>query len=132
MGGTKDGAVFVRRIFDYAKESYGAKPEYLWSAHPDYAVLRDGGTGKWFAVLMTVDKRRLGIDGDGSATIMNVKCEPLLVDILKRRSGYLPAYHMNKSKWISVVLDENADMEAALRLLDESRAAVCKKQPSRS
>ena len=39
---------------------------------------------------------------------------------------------MNKSKWISVVLDENADMEAALRLLDESRAAVCKKQPSRS
>lgn len=118
MGGTKDGAVFVRRIFDYAKESYGAKPEYLWSAHPDYAVLRDGGTGKWFAVLMTVDKRRLGIGGDGSATIMNVKCEPLLVDILKRRSGYLPAYHMNKSKWISVVLDESA--------------AVCKKQPSRS
>ena len=33
------------------------------------------------------------------------KCDPMLVGSLRMKSGFLPAYHMNKNLWISIVLE---------------------------
>ena len=48
-------------IFEYVKKQYGTVPEYLWAQSPDNAVLRHKN-GKWYAVVMTVEKSKLGLD----------------------------------------------------------------------
>ena len=49
-------------IFEYVKKQYGTVPEYLWAQSPDNAVLRHKN-GKWYAVVMTVEKSKLGLEG---------------------------------------------------------------------
>ena len=49
-------------IFEYVQKQYGTLPEYLWSKLPDSAVLRHKN-GKWYAVIMTVEKSKLGLEG---------------------------------------------------------------------
>ena len=62
-------------IFQYVKEQYGTEPEYLWKKDPDSAVLRHKN-GKWYAVFMTVEKSKLGLEGNDLVAIMDVKCDP--------------------------------------------------------
>ena len=53
-------------IFQYVKEQYGTEPEYLWKKDPDSAVLRHKN-GKWYAIIMAVEKKTLGLPGGGGA-----------------------------------------------------------------
>ena len=62
-------------IFEYVKKQYGTVPEYLWAQSPDNAVLRHKN-GKWYAVVMSVEKCKLGLEGNEFVDIMNVKCDP--------------------------------------------------------
>ena len=62
-------------IFQYVKEQYGTEPEYLWKKDPDSAVLRHKN-GKWYAIIMAVEKKILGLEEDGNIDILDVKCDP--------------------------------------------------------
>ena len=62
-------------IFEYVQKQYGTLPEYLWSKLPDSAVLRHKN-GKWYAVIMTVEKSKLGLEGRELVDIIDVKCDP--------------------------------------------------------
>ena len=68
-------------IFEYVQKQYGTLPEYLWSKLPDSAVLRHKN-GKWYAVIMTVEKSKLGLEGRELVDIIDVKCDPLCVRIV--------------------------------------------------
>ena len=59
-------------IFEYVQKQYGTMPEYLWTKLPDSAVLRHKN-GKWYAVIMTVEKSKLGLEGneDRKSTRLN-------------------------------------------------------------
>ena len=81
-------------IFQYVKEQYGTEPEYLWKKDPDSAVLRHKN-GKWYAIIMAVEKKTLGLEEDGKINILDVKCDPDLVGMLIQTYGFLPGYHMN-------------------------------------
>lgn len=107
-------------IFDYACQKYGDEPEYLWLKYPGYAVLRHSNNLKWYAVVMNVDKSKLGINGSGDIDILNVKCDKILISSLLGKNGYCPAYHMNKSNWISVLLDGSVPNEEIIYLIDMS------------
>lgn len=39
---------------------------------------------------------------------------------MRQEKGFLPAYHINKEKWISILLDGSADAELLKDLLDMS------------
>ena len=82
-------------IFEYVQKQYGTLPEYLWSKLPDSAVLRHKN-GKWYAVIMTVEKSKLGLDGKEPVDIMDVKCDPDMTNMIIQTYGFLPGYHMNK------------------------------------
>ena len=58
---------------------------------------------------MEVPRNKLGLSGSEPMTIMNLKCEPLLIDALRTETGFYPAYHMNKEHWISAVLSAVED-----------------------
>lgn len=107
-------------VFRYAAEQYGIEPEYPWARLPDHAVLRRQDNRKWFALLMPVGRDKLGLTGDGTVDVLNVKCDPLLTGALRREPGILPAYHMNKDKWISVLLDGAVPQEEIFHLIDLS------------
>ena len=104
----------------YAAETYGAAPEYPWLDTPDAFVLRHETNQKWFAVGMTVRRDRLGLAGDGTVDVVNVKCDPMMSGSYLSQPGILPAYHMNKLHWLSVLLDDSAADDDVRALLDTS------------
>ena len=83
-------------IFEYVKKQYGTVPEYLWAQSPDNAVLRHKN-GKWYAVVMTVEKSKLGLEGKDPVDIMDVKCDPDMTNMIIQTYGFLPGYHMKSS-----------------------------------
>lgn len=107
-------------IFEYVKETFGTTPEYLWQKTPDTAVLRHSENNKWYANIMDIPKRKLGIDSDEIADIINVKCDPILISSLLNNKWYFPAYHMNKTYWISILLDKTVDLEEVISLINFS------------
>lgn len=107
-------------IFKYAEKKYGAKPDYPWQQYPNYAVLRHDGSNKWYGLVMTVEKQKLGLKGEGSVDVLNLKMHPELIGALRQSKGFLPAYHMNKEHWLSVLLDGSVAMEEIYRLIDTS------------
>lgn len=106
-------------IYEYVKKQYGTVPEYLWKESPESAVLRHPN-GKWYAVLMQVEKSRLGLKEEGIVDVINVKCEPDMVGLLTQTYGFLPGYHMNKKYWITMLLDGTVSEAKILDFLDMS------------
>ena len=106
-------------IFEYVKKQYGTIPEYLWSSSPDSAVLRHQN-GKWYAVIMNVEKSKLGLNGDGTVEIIDVKCDPEMTGMIIQTYGFLPGYHMNKQHWITILLDGIVGESKILDFLDMS------------
>ena len=105
-------------VFTWCKMQYGTEPDYPW-ADPN-AVLRHRDTRKWYGLVMEVARDRLGLPGEGTIQILNVKCESLLIGSLREKPGFLPAYHMNKENWITILLDGSVQEEEVKRLLDMS------------
>ena len=106
-------------IYEYVKKQYGTVPEYLWKESPESAVLRHKN-GKWYAVLMQVEKSRLGLEGDTKVDIIDVKCDSDMVGLLTQTYGFLPGYHMNKKYWITMLLDGTVSEAKILDFLDMS------------
>lgn len=62
-------------VIEYSKDAYGAAPDYPWEKFPNYAVLRHGDTGKWFALVMDIPKSKIGPGGDDVVDVLDVKCD---------------------------------------------------------
>ena len=115
-------------ILSYVKKEYGTMPEHLWKSYPEYEVLRHKPQpgekkAKWYGLIMRVKRKTLGlesVDGDSEVDILNVKCNPDMMGLLQMSKGYLPAYHMNKANWLTVLLDGTVPFNNIKQLIDES------------
>ena len=97
----------AQQIFDYASNQYATQPEYLWEKYPEYAILRHGNAkGKWYALIGKISKTKLGLKEEGETDFINLKCPP--------------AYHMNKTHWLTIVLDHGVETKEIFKLLDWS------------
>ncbi len=103
-----------QEVFDWVRKEYGTEPEYPW--HDRNAVLRRSDNNKWYGVILEVAGGKLGLQGDDFVDVLNIKSDPMLIASLRGQTGYFPAYHMNKEKWISVLLGE-ADLDDSIRNL---------------
>ena len=118
-----------QKIIDYIKKKYKSSPEYLWKKYPDYAVFLHEDNNKWFALQAPVPKDKLGLEGNEIVEVINVKVDDMFFrDVLIRRDGILPAYHMNKQHWITVLLDGSVSKERIYDLLEMSFMATASKQ----
>ncbi len=115
-----------QQLFQWMKRRYGVEPDYPWA--DENAVLRHRDNNKWFALVMEVGREKLGMDGDGTAEIINLKCQPALIGSLRERNGFHPAYHMNKDQWLSVRLDGSVTDDELKSLIDLSFELTQKKQ----
>ena len=109
------------RILQYAQVHLGAEPEHLWAKFPRYAVLRHSENAKWFAVFLEFPGTRLGLERPESVDILDVKCGPLLAGSLLGVPGILPAYHMNKSNWVTLLLDGSLPELSLIHISEPTR-----------
>ncbi len=118
-------------LIKYISESYGTQADYPFMQYPDVAVFRHVNNKKWFAVVMKVQKSRLGIKSEGAVDILNLKCDPILVGSLRNEDGFYPAYHMSKTNWISAALDGSTSADKIKWLIDISFELTARKVKSR-
>ena len=105
-------------LIAWTAERYSAEPEYPWD--DEAFIFRHRSNRKWFAVVMRVGYRRLGLDREGTADVVNLKCGPLLMGAYRGLPGVLRCYHMNKEHWVSVLLDGSAGEDTVKELLELS------------
>lgn len=98
-------------VLRYARETLGTQAEYLFAASPDCAVLRCRANRKWYGIIMRVGRDKLVRGGEGEVDILNVKCDPMMRASLLKKAGFFPAYHMNKTHWITMLLDGTVSVE---------------------
>lgn len=110
----------TRRMLAHIEKTYGVKPEYLWERFPDCAAFRHAGNKKWFAVIMTADKKKLSPLFEGPAEIIALKTDPEKLLTLVDERTYFQGYHMNKKHWYSVILDDSVADDSLFECLKES------------
>lgn len=103
-------------IPSYLAETYGAEPDFPWESNSNTMVFRHRENEKWFAVVLEVSKEKIGLKEAGTIDLLNVKCDPLMIGSMQQEPGVYPAYHMNKSHWLSIALDGSAE-ESIIKLL---------------
>lgn len=118
---------FSKDLLEYAKDTYGETCEYLWEKFPENGVLRRSDNRKWYAAILTVAGNRVGLSTDNIVEIVDLRAEEEKVGELIHRRGVAPAWHMNKKKWITVLLDGSVEFSAITEMLDASRILALKK-----
>lgn len=100
----------TRQAFlDYCLDTYGTAADYPFDEDFETAVLRHTGSRKWYALVMRISRRKVGIDSDEVVDVINLKLPLEMFGSFGAADGVYPAYHMNKLHWISVLLPDAAD-----------------------
>lgn len=74
-------------------------------------VMKHSSTKKWFVLIMEVK----------GETYLNVKTNPDYSDILRNAYDYIiPAYHMNKELWNTIIISRNVDEDLVKELIEQS------------
>ena len=98
-------------ILEFAEKLQNTTYDKPFNDDFDTTVLHHSNTKKWFGVILNAPKCKIGLLGNGNADILNLKCDPTLSQGLRETfKGIIPAWHMNKYHWISVVLDSDVDI----------------------
>ncbi len=120
------------RITRYIQDTYGTQAEYLWADSPGNAIFRHSASKKWYAAMMCVLPEKLGLTGEEALDVMDIKCSTIMIGSLLSTKGFLPAYHMNKNHWISIVLDNSVTDDQIIPLLELSYDCVAPKRRKKS
>lgn len=110
----------AHKVIEYARKKYGDELEFLWERYPDAAVLRRKDNQKWYALFMTIQKSKLGLESGELVEIIDLRFD---VDELSKRvdgKRYFLGYHMNKKHWITIMLNGSVPVDEILNYLDES------------
>jgi predicted DNA-binding protein (MmcQ/YjbR family) len=92
------------KILGFVKKKYKITGDTPWAKYPDNIVLRHRDTRKWFGLVMNIPYIKLGINKPGNVDVLNIKKDNVIIGSFLQ-DGILPAYHMNKASWVSVLLD---------------------------
>jgi len=111
------------RIAALILDKYSVEPDFPWDegTYETSGVFRHGSNNKWFGLIMNIDRRHLKKNaGEEMVDVINLKADENKMIALHKIRGVYPAFHMNHSKWISVVLDDTLDDKDVMDLVEES------------
>ena len=122
-----------REFFELCSSVHQTLPDYPFDDWMESAVFRHVDNKKWYAIVLRVSRRKLGIDSDEVIDVANLKLPTEMFGSFGAADGVYPAYHMNKLHWISVALPD-APSDTVQFLLNVSFEATKdkrkKKQPN--
>ena len=120
--------LFRDKVCEFIKNEYNTVPEILWPEYPKDVVFRNQSNKKWFAIMMSVSKSKLGLKGEQKVDIINTKCDPLAINMFVQDKGIFPAYHMNKNHWVSILLDGSCDLNKVFFMIQQSYTLIQKQK----
>ena len=95
-----------QEFFELCSSSYLTLPDYPFDKDLETVVFRHPDNRKWYAIVMRVSRRKLGINSDEVIDVVNLKLPTEMFGSFGAADGVYPAYHMNKLHWISVLLPD--------------------------
>lgn len=100
-----------QEIIKYCTELLGTFEDYPFPDDNITVAMKHTKNKKWFALMMEV-KGKL---------YLNVKTNPDYSDMLRSTYDYIiPAYHMNKEHWNTIIVSDNADEKIIKELIRQS------------
>ena len=98
-------------VIKYCLELPDTYEDYPFLDDNESATMKHKKNKKWFALVMNVKDE----------VYLNVKTDPDYSDILRKAYDYIiPAYHMNKEHWNTIIISENNDKELVKELIEQS------------
>ena len=110
----------AKQIIKYVKEKYDNEPEFLWEKFAGNAVFRHKENNKWYGVLLTIPKSKLGINSEEKVDIIDLKILPEDIEKVVDNEKYFLGYHMNKKHWFTIILDGSISIEKIFEFIDIS------------
>lgn len=98
-------------VIKYCLELPNVYEDYPFPDDNISVTMKHKNNNKWFALLMKVR----GED------YLNIKTNPEYSELLRKTYDYIiPAYHMNKEHWNTIILSDKCDTGLIIELLEQS------------
>ncbi|MBR1883832.1 MAG: MmcQ/YjbR family DNA-binding protein [Clostridia bacterium] len=94
----------ANRITNLIYEKYNDLPIFPWD--DENGVFKNLKSDKWYGIIMSINKNKLEKKENKEVEVLNVKLDKDEITDLVSKEGYYRAYHMNKTYWITIVLDD--------------------------
>lgn len=108
----------------WIKSQFGAEPDYPWPDDAPWSFVFRCPNEKWFALVMRIKYRQLGLTGDEEVWVVNMKASQDQIPNLIDKKSIFPAWHMNKKHWITVLLTAVTDFNKLCELTEKSYELV--------
>ena len=124
-----DDQLFVsaqaNRLAAMVQEKFNDSYDRPFERSKESVVFRVPGNEHWYGLVMRVERSKVcGGEDESLVDIINLKTEDSEHEKLICETGIYPAWHMNKKKWISVLLDDTLKDERIFTLVKNSRKLV--------
>lgn len=110
----------------WIKSKFGAEPDYPWPDDAPYSFVFRCPNEKWFALVMRIKYRQLGLTGDENVWVVNMKADQDDIPNLIDHKSIFPAWHMNKKHWITILLTAVTDFNKLCEQTEKSYELVNK------
>lgn len=98
-------------VIKYCLDLQDTFEDYPFPEDYESVTMKHSKNKKWFALLMKVNNQMY----------LNVKTDPDYSELLRNSYDYImPAYHMNKQHWNTIILGDNVDKKLVEELLMQS------------
>ncbi len=111
---------YADKIIEHIGEKYQDRLEFLWEKFPQNAIIRRPDTQKWYVLLLTVKRQSIGLAGEQTIEIVDLRMKPEDIESLVDGCKYFPGYHMNKRHWITICLDGSVPLEEIYQRIEQS------------
>ncbi len=114
----------ANRLKKLIEERYHEAPDFPFEGErfENYGVFRYHGNQKWYGLIMNVDRGVFGGSKEEEfVDILNVRIDEEKREEILKIKGIYPSYHMNKQKWVSILLNESLRDEEIMEFIDSSR-----------
>lgn len=98
-------------IINYCLQLINTYEDYPFKNDNNSVTIKHKENNKWFALIMNVNDN----------LYLNVKTNPEYSELLRNTYSYIiPAYHMNKEHWNTIVIDDTCDESLIKELISQS------------
>ncbi|MGT2756944.1 MmcQ/YjbR family DNA-binding protein [Streptococcus ovuberis] len=120
-----------QRLEAHLSASYNDSPEEF-GRFKGIFTFRHPANQKWYALAMAMPFGKLDLGPetyskdqlDATVEVLNLKIHPEDKERLLAKPGIYPSYHMNKTHWVTVVLNDEVPDEELFALVADSRQLV--------
>lgn len=117
----------AKEVIEYIRTKYGAELEFLWEKFSANAIWRRADNNKWFGILMVLPKKKLGLNSDEIADVIDLRIDPAIIKTTVDNERYFAGYHMNKKSWFTIILNNGVTTQTICEWIDKSYVLALKK-----